>query len=203
SFESIRATHEEFYSVQTGSIAPVERIREALQPNEILIEFFDVRGMTCAILLTQKASHVVPVARTFTIRTHLRALQTQFMGVHFASEGKVQNSNASVGRTRLILSDLYNDLVRPIRALLENRRLIVAPGGPLSYVPFHALWDGRGFMTDEFVISYVSSATLLALNSTKPPIQSTTDVAVAAASNGLIPGKGFKVVPSLDSLATL
>ena len=57
-------------------------------------------------------------------------------------------------------------------------------------------------MIDEFVISYVSSATLLAVNSTKPPIQSRSDVAVAA-SNGLIPGKGFKVVPGLDSLATL
>ena len=42
----------------------------------------------------------------------------------------------------------------------ERSTSIIAPHGVLHYVPFHALFDGKKYLTDSFTISYAPSASI-------------------------------------------
>jgi tetratricopeptide (TPR) repeat protein len=61
-----------------------------------------------------------------------------------------------------LLRRLYKLLVAPLEdALAGCDRLIVVPHGPLHYLPFHALHDGRAFLLEHFEISYLPNSSLL------------------------------------------
>ncbi|HEU5099286.1 MAG TPA: CHAT domain-containing protein, partial [Roseiflexaceae bacterium] len=61
-----------------------------------------------------------------------------------------------------LLRDLYERLVAPLAATLAGfPDLIVVPHGPLHYLPFHALHDGRAFLLERHAISYLPGASLL------------------------------------------
>lgn len=61
------------------------------------------------------------------------------------------------------LRTLYDELMAPVRPLLETPRLIVAPHGKLHQVPFHALYDGCRHLLDDFEVSVSPSASVHAL----------------------------------------
>ncbi|HSO75823.1 MAG TPA: CHAT domain-containing protein, partial [Blastocatellia bacterium] len=61
------------------------------------------------------------------------------------------------------LARLYQHLVSPIESLLTAQGLIIIPHGAVHYVPFHALLNRRGYLVDQFEISYAPSATVLRL----------------------------------------
>lgn len=75
--------------------------------------------------------------------------------------------------TQRVLAELYDELVRPVEALLDRGRhagpvrLAVVPHGVLHRVPFHALHDGTGHLLERAELSYAPSATALALM--RPP----------------------------------
>jgi len=66
-------------------------------------------------------------------------------------------SNRDAGY-RAAAHQLYRLAFRPLLPLLGGvRRLLLAPDGQLSLVPFQALHDGRRFLVDAFDFSYVTS----------------------------------------------
>ncbi len=73
---------------------------------------------------------------------------------------------------RRILTDLYNELIAPIESLFGEpaitsdspvRKLVIVPFGALHQVPFHALYDGQGYLIERFEISYAPSATVFVM----------------------------------------
>lgn len=76
--------------------------------------------------------------------------------------------------TRQVLAALYKELMMPLEPLLRHStsdaraaggvpELIVVPYGHLHRVPFHALYDGEGYVLETFEVSYAPSATVYAL----------------------------------------
>ncbi|MCX6047638.1 MAG: CHAT domain-containing protein, partial [Chloroflexi bacterium] len=62
------------------------------------------------------------------------------------------------------LKTLHTLLMQPLlEQLPANRPLIIAPDGPLTYVPFHALYDGQAYLIEQRALSYTPSATILDL----------------------------------------
>jgi CHAT domain-containing protein len=66
------------------------------------------------------------------------------------------------------LKDLYAALIAPIRKHLQAAHLVIAPHGYLHQLPFHALLGDRGYLTDEFSISYAPSGSVYALCASRP-----------------------------------
>jgi CHAT domain-containing protein len=71
--------------------------------------------------------------------------------------------------TQTHLSDLYRELIAPLRSRLDAAHLVFVPHSLLHYVPFHALHDGQRHLIDSFSISYAPSATIYALCQRRPP----------------------------------
>src|SRR5260370_18473709 len=65
--------------------------------------------------------------------------------------------------TQAHLKNLYQELIAPVRDLLNAKHLVFVPHGLLHYVPFHALHDGESYLVDRFSISYAPSASIYAL----------------------------------------
>lgn len=66
--------------------------------------------------------------------------------------------------SRQHLGWLYDDLLRPLTPFLKGaKRLLVAPDGDLFQVPFHALYDGQGYLLDRYEVAYTPSAGVMRL----------------------------------------
>lgn len=72
--------------------------------------------------------------------------------------------------TQRVLSELFVELMAPVRSLLpqsddkENpSRLLIIPHDLLHQIPFHALFDGQQYLLEQYEISYAPSATVSAL----------------------------------------
>jgi CHAT domain-containing protein len=202
--DSMRHTDEEFHSIQTGSTISIERVREGLFADEILVEFFEARGVIYAFLLTRNSSRVVPLNRAFLVRGQLRRLHAQFLNLQSGIEWSSRNIESQTSHTVLLLSGLYHDLIAPIREFLEERRIIFVPDGPLAYVPFVALFDGKRFLTEDFTMSYAGSASGFSLNSIKPKVASGIDVIVGAgAGHDSCTMERFRQAPNLDAFQSI
>ncbi len=77
--------------------------------------------------------------------------------VHGAgSDGETGRFKPEAGRA------LHSLLIGPVAdELPENTRLLVVPDGPLFYLPFGALHDGRSFLIERHAIGYAPSASVL------------------------------------------
>jgi CHAT domain-containing protein len=74
--------------------------------------------------------------------------------------------------TNDVLFALYKSVFLPIEGMLETERVIVVPHGPLHYVPFHALYDGKSHLVERYEISYSPSASVLKLSRERSANQS-------------------------------
>jgi CHAT domain-containing protein len=152
------------------STLPLPEVRAALPPRATLVEYFRVGDRFLAFLVSRDALQVVPVAMAPRVQHVLRLLQFQ---LGWARPGTGELSDASrrslFESTRAHLAELYDELVAPVRPLLEADHLVVVPHDLLHYVPFHALFDGRAHLIDSYSVSYAPSATIHALCRARPP----------------------------------
>lgn len=66
------------------------------------------------------------------------------------------------------LQQLYQALIAPLcERLVPYNRLVVVSHGPLHYLPFVALHDGREYLLERFQISYLPGASLLPIETSE------------------------------------
>jgi CHAT domain-containing protein len=58
-------------------------------------------------------------------------------------------------------SDLYNELIGPVRSLIHAKHLVIVPDGPIRDMPFSALYDGTAYLGERFAIASVATAKVL------------------------------------------
>jgi len=56
---------------------------------------------------------------------------------------------------------LYDQLVRPVVEQTDASKLIVVAHGPLHYLPFNALHDGKGYLIERYSLRMLPSASIL------------------------------------------
>jgi len=80
--------------------------------------------------------------------------------------------------TRRVLTSLYKELIEPLLDEAVNlrsagtgvsRKLVIVPHGLLHRVPFHALFDGRSYLLEQFEVSYAPSAKVYSLCQNRIP----------------------------------
>jgi CHAT domain-containing protein len=141
----------------------LERIRQFLDDDTVLLEYFFTGDRILAAALTNKSLEITPVTTASRVADSLRLLRFQLGKVQLNQNAAEAFSANSYAATVAHLGDLYSELVAPVRPQLRGRQLVVVPHGILHYLPFHALHDGKAFVADSYCVSYAPSAAVFAL----------------------------------------
>jgi tetratricopeptide (TPR) repeat protein len=156
-----------------------------LDEHTVLLEYFSVHGQLVAFLVTRADVQVARLPATIAdIQRLVRLLRLNMTTVPASPAGRIA---ALAGNARTLLRDLFERLVAPLAATLAGfPDLIVVPHGPLHYLPFQALHDGRAFLLERHAISYLPGASLLRYIA---PTRSTEHVRLALgySSGGQLP----------------
>ena len=152
---------------QAGFATPVavalEEIRSTIPSGAVLLEYFSIQDRYVACALTRDALEIRPVTVQSRIKKLLQSLQFQLSKFRLDPQ-YVRTFQASMAASTLThLRGLYEELIAPVRDLLQGQHLVVLPHGLLHYVPFHALYDGEAFLIDRFSVSYAPSASVYTL----------------------------------------
>ena len=149
--------------MQVASMASLDEIRSAIPADTALIEYFRIQDRTIACVLTRDQLHMVPVTVHSRIQKLLQLLQLQISKFRLNPQYLTTFSEPLLLSTEAHLKNLYQELIMPIRQLLEREHLVFVPHGLLHYVPFHALHDGASYLVDRHSISYAPSASVYAI----------------------------------------
>jgi len=148
--------------LQVPTSMSLDEIRAALPADTALIEFFCTHGRNIACVVTRDQLHICPVTVEPRVQKLLQLLQFQMDKFRLDPQYVATFSRALLASTEAHLKSLYQELVAPIRHLLDARHLVFVQHGVLHYVPFHALHDGQSYLVDQFAISYAPSASIYA-----------------------------------------
>jgi CHAT domain-containing protein len=148
----------------------IKQFQQALGPDTALVEYFSLDGQLLAFVVTNERVEVVGrLGDEAGVEAELKQLRFQLDALRYGAERLRPHLAQLTGRVRYYLSSLYDVLLRPLEASLGNRRLVVAPHRALHYVPFHALYDGVGYVIEHREVCYIPSATVLQHCLARPP----------------------------------
>ena len=153
--------------LQVASAISLEQIRSAMPRDAAMVEYFRIQDRTIACVLTHDELHMVPVTVHSRLQKLLHLLQLQISKFRLNPQYLKTFSEPLLLSTEAHLKSLYQELIMPIRPLLDTRHLVFVPHGLLHYVPFHALHDGASYLIDRHSISYAPSASVYAVCQTK------------------------------------
>ncbi|MBZ5667286.1 MAG: CHAT domain-containing protein [Acidobacteriia bacterium] len=154
--------------MQVPSNLSLEEIRSVLPADTALVEFFCTHDRNIVCVLTRDKLHICPVTVQSRIQKLLQFLQFQMSKFRLDPKYVATFSEPLLESTQAHLKSLYQELIAPIRHLLDARHIVFVQHGLLHYVPFHALHDGQSYLIDQFSISYAPSASVYAHCQTKP-----------------------------------
>lgn len=145
-----------------------EPVRPLLPPDTTLVEYFVVHGQLVAFVAN--ATGVVAQPLSCTVTEIEQTLRLLLLNLNRVMQSTAAQLPALTHNVKGILQRLYRVLWAPIQPLLETgHSVIVAPYGPLHYIPFHALYDGARYLLEAYEITYLPSASLLRHLQTVPP----------------------------------
>jgi CHAT domain-containing protein/tetratricopeptide (TPR) repeat protein len=158
--------------VQVASTSSLEQIRAVLPADTALVEYFRIQDRIVTCVLTHNQLQIVPVTVRSRVKKLLHLLQLQMSKFRLNQDYLATFAEAMAISTQSHLKNLYQELIAPIRDLLETKHLVFVPHGLLHYLPFHALHDGTSYLIDSHTISYAPSASVYAVCQNKPAISS-------------------------------
>jgi tetratricopeptide (TPR) repeat protein len=136
-----------------------------LDADTLLVEYFIARGEVLAFSVTREEIQVHRRLATLSqlnrllglLRLNLHRLSPALLAQGDSLESEADNLKGLLGR-------LYAALVQPLAdRLAPFEQLVVVPHGPLHYLPFHALFDGRHYLLERCALSYLPNSSLLRL----------------------------------------
>lgn len=142
--------------VGIAALNKLDMLQQALRPNEVIVEYFLLpdRLVTWSV----RSSGIQGWSRNISPAT-LRSDVDMFRAAVLRRRAQDVNAQAET---------LYQDLLASAK-LLADEKVVIIPHGPLHYLPFQALHDGKRFVIESHPLAIAPSATVaLNLLSRKP-----------------------------------
>ena len=158
----------EYAALHEPAPITLEEIRALLGPETILVEYFPVRDLLFAAVVSQERMEVVPISLMSRVTHSMRLLQLQLSKFQLGAEYAKTFGDSLLRATRAHLRELHEALIAPLRSRLKAGRLTIVPHGALHYLPFHALFDGQRYLIDHKSFVYAPSASVHTLCQRKP-----------------------------------
>lgn len=174
-----------------------EPIQPYLDPQTVLVEYFIAHEELIVFLVTADTIQAHRLPTNLTQVQHL--LQLLWLNLRAVPQSPPVRLPHLTRNAEGILQKLYQQLVggagSPLaETIATHPRLIIVPYGPLHYLPFHALHDGRTYLLQQHEISYLPGASLLRYCQERRSTTTTSHeritnslLAVGHSSNGRLP----------------
>lgn len=158
-----------------------------LHPTELLIEYYEVRGVLFAFLISQAGVQPMKIGPSAPVLHSYKLLQFQL--------GRRRDPRLAADPALFHFQQLYSLLIAPIEAhLAPFRHLIFAPHRQLHGLAFSALHDGIRPLIDRFTLSVTPSAAAFAAGRARP---------VPAAHGALVMASPDANAPQIEDEARL
>jgi CHAT domain-containing protein len=142
--------------------ADIDVLQQNLGPDTALVEYFSIDGELLAFVVTNESLEIARgLAREDEVHRALERLRFQMNSLRFGAAHLRDHIDQLAERTRHHLAELYRLVFARIDEQLGDRRVVIVPHRDLHYVPFHALYDGSGFVIERREVCYCPSATVL------------------------------------------
>jgi tetratricopeptide (TPR) repeat protein len=164
----LRNADKQFGVLQNAHAIELDTIRSVIPDDSLLLEYYQARDTLYACVLSRRKLEIVPVAGASRVRSLLRLLQFQLSKFRLGPDYVSRYGAALETATAAHLKELYDELIMPVRNRLQSEHLVIIPHDFLHYLPFHALLDGRRYLTDMFSVSYAPSASVYYLCLSRP-----------------------------------
>jgi CHAT domain-containing protein/tetratricopeptide (TPR) repeat protein len=160
----LRQADSELASLHGPSAPPLEAIRDHLDSDEVLIEYYIAHDRVMAFVVDHDRIEVIDyLAEVPVIEDLLSRLQYQLAKFHLGEEYTGRHRSHLYESVLCVLGRLNAELLEPLATRIEGRRLVIVPHGLLHYIPFHAVFDGERFLIDRHELRYAPSANVLRL----------------------------------------
>ncbi len=172
----------EYVSLQDVHSAGIEAVQQFIPDNTTLIEYFITEEEVLSFVISQGEARVfrklAPPSRIQSLHEHLAfQLEKFLLGPDYVRAHTDQILKA----TNHYLEALHDLLIAPLLSDIRTTRLTIVPHGLLHFLPFHAFFDGRNYLTDRFEISYAPSASILHYCLEKPDVTDATPLILGVA----------------------
>lgn len=139
----------------------VQKLKGALLPDEMLLEYCVVQGSLWAFVMTQNSLEVFPLGIRLEeaaylhrkLRFHLQRIETPKAYLNRHRSQLEAGCEETLGR-------LYDALLLPLEGHLTTEKIILIPHDVLHGLPFHAFFDGRHHALDRWEFLYNPSAAI-------------------------------------------
>jgi len=164
----------EYGSLQNASTVCLKDFQKALDADTTVVEYFVAREEVLALIVTATGStivrHVCPAGRVGYLREKFDAQIQKFeLTPQHARTHEEQLTTALNNE----LGDLYVQLFAPLRPFITTGKLLIVPHGILHLLPFHLFRDEKGYLFEQFAISYAPSASIATFNLSKGAVEGT------------------------------
>ncbi|MFN8490823.1 MAG: CHAT domain-containing tetratricopeptide repeat protein [Caldilineaceae bacterium] len=135
-----------------------EQIQPNLDADTLLLEYFVIDNEFVLFLVTSQTIYAQNLKVNYReIESLLRFLQMNLNAVATGAPPLALQEEAQE-----LLVELYAHLLAPVAAVLAAYpHLVIVPHGILHKLPFHALYDGRTYLSERHTIRYLPNASLL------------------------------------------
>jgi CHAT domain-containing protein len=147
-------------STNSGVSMSVDQIQEALHADATIVEYFLVRDQLVATVLTRDRLEMIHAGQMPRCEELMARLRFQMAKPRLGTEYAVLFEDALLATINDCLHEFYEELFAPLRSFVKTSHLIIVPHGSLHHLPFHALFDGKDYLLDNFTISYAPSASV-------------------------------------------
>jgi CHAT domain-containing protein len=137
-------------------------LQKNLGGETVLVEFVEIDGVFSAFVISDASVRIFsPLCQADDVTALLAQLSFQLDALRSNSQLVAPHFYELTLRTRRVLQEFYDLLLRPLEAAIGLRRLAIVPHRALHYVPFHALYDGLSYVIEDRETIYAPSASIL------------------------------------------
>jgi CHAT domain-containing protein len=178
------AAPEDIVDVADATRFDAAALQAALGDEGALIEYGVLDDELFACVVTRQGVHLQRrVASWREVQDTLRAARFQIETLRHGAAPVRQHLSSLAARTQRRLEQLHALVWAPLApALIDSRRVLIVPCGPLGLLPFAALHDGSGALAQRFELALVPSARLALRGLLRVPMPPRRAVALGESS---------------------
>lgn len=162
----------------------IEGVQEVLRAGEVLVELVKYVPQHDDAGAYVLAPHLPLPARYAAYVIRRDRFDWVDLGPAPPIDERVEAFRKAVQTRQVIPTGLYDAVMRPIVEQLGSaERLIIAPAGELSVIPFGALYDGEQYLIERYALRYVTTGRDLLASAADSPV-TTNPITIVANPTG-------------------